>query len=195
MIHFRSILSGIPYGCVWVSPEYDEDNKRAVLLNLSKLPEDWLEAIEPPRSPRTQFVLDQLQMIIEINTKPEPAGKKAGKGAGKKAGRKPNKGPSVSGDVLRKALSSTVIRRCMNKNCKQCQWSAITRAAAVAQPTKPTSKNAKNAGYDQPDYKPSTMPIFDQCWEKKEKAPLPESDVIEVPPPDVKVSLNIIPDV
>lgn len=184
------VCKGIPYGSVWVSPEYDDD-KRPVLLNLSKLPEDWLEAIEPPRTPMTQFVLDQLQMIIEMNTRPKPAGKKAGKGKGEKAERKPNRGPGVSGEVLRKAISATMNRRCCN--CKHCQWSAFTYPA-VAQPKTPSSTNPQHAGYDQPDYKPSTMLVFDQCWEKKEKSPLPEP-VVEVPPPNVQVSTKTISDV
>ena len=105
-------------------------------------------------------------MIIDMKTKPKSTGK--GTSKGKDETEETGLMIGVAGIAPRRSYASmNSVRTCSRPGCQQCMWSEIAQATFGKMASK-TSNNPNHAGYDQPDYKPSTMPFLDQCEGKKD---------------------------
>lgn len=155
------VVKGLPFDSVWVAP--DRHGNPQPHFKLPRLPKNWQKAVVPPRSPEVQAQLDAMN---------EAYAKSMSK-----------RSKSAHGDkksFTAQAHSSTIPRNCLHE-CTICKNAALTK-------TTPTFSNPNHAGYDQPDYKPSTMPTLDLCKGNEPNPVQPESNIITLPPPYEEVS-------
>ena len=160
-VKFYYLLPGLPFDSVWVAP--DRHGNPQPHFKLPRLPKNWQKAVVPPRSPEVQAQLDAMNEAYAKSMS------KRSKGA---------HGDKKS--FTAQANSSTIPRNCLHE-CTICKNAALTK-------TTPTFSNPNHAGYDQPDYKPSTMPTLDLCKGNEPNPVQPESNIITLPPPYEEVS-------